>query len=171
MTSAGFEPTSMWFLKFALLWKPQLRSLSRDNCIDFLPLPPPLSPSLSLSLSRGRREACHELDFNRPSSFNFNVSTIEFRRAWFQEPGEINRNFRIQNYSYSSFLLLLLCWRRLHNEKLHSLYRSPNIVRVLWTGHVARMEKNRRALKILSVIHTGNSPLGRPRCRDRKSVV
>ena len=22
-------------------------------------------------------------------------------------------------------------WRRLHNEKLHSLYRSPNIVRVI----------------------------------------
>ena len=37
-------------------------------------------------------------------------------------------------------------WRRLHNEELHSLYRSPNIVRVIksrrltWVGHVARME-------------------------------
>ena len=36
-------------------------------------------------------------------------------------------------------------WRRLHNEELHSLYRSPNIVRVIksrrlrWAGHVARM--------------------------------
>ena len=36
-------------------------------------------------------------------------------------------------------------WRRLHNEGLHSLYRSPNIVRVIksrgfrWAGHVARM--------------------------------
>ena len=34
-------------------------------------------------------------------------------------------------------------WRRLHNEERHSLYRSPNIVRVIksrrlrWTGHVA----------------------------------
>ena len=33
-------------------------------------------------------------------------------------------------------------WRRLHNEQLHSLYRSPNIVRVIksrrlrWAGHV-----------------------------------
>ena len=37
-------------------------------------------------------------------------------------------------------------WRRLHNEEIHSLYRSPNIVRVIkprrlrWAGHVARME-------------------------------
>ena len=34
---------------------------------------------------------------------------------------------------------------RLYNEELHSLYRSPNIVRVIksrrlrWAGHVARM--------------------------------
>ena len=38
-------------------------------------------------------------------------------------------------------------WRRLHNEELHSLYRSPNIVRVIksrrlrWAGHVATMEE------------------------------
>jgi hypothetical protein len=25
-------------------------------------------------------------------------------------------------------------WRRLHNEELHSLYRSPNIVRVIKSG-------------------------------------
>ena len=37
-------------------------------------------------------------------------------------------------------------WRRLQNEKLHSLYRSPNVVRVIksrrlgWAGHVARMK-------------------------------
>ena len=36
-------------------------------------------------------------------------------------------------------------WRRLHNADLHSLYRSPNIVRVIksirlrWTGNVVRM--------------------------------
>ena len=39
-------------------------------------------------------------------------------------------------------------WRRLHIEELHSLYLSPNIVRVIksrrlrWAGHVARMEEN-----------------------------
>jgi len=36
-------------------------------------------------------------------------------------------------------------WRRIHNEKLHSLYYSPNIVRVIksrrlrWAGHVDRI--------------------------------
>ena len=38
-------------------------------------------------------------------------------------------------------------WRRLHNEEVHSLYRSPIIGRVSksrrlrWAGHVARMEE------------------------------
>ena len=42
-------------------------------------------------------------------------------------------------------------WRRLHNEELHSLYLSPNIVRVIksrrlrWAGHVARMEEGSSA--------------------------
>jgi hypothetical protein len=35
-------------------------------------------------------------------------------------------------------------WKRLHNEELHNLYASPNIIWVIksrkmrWTGHVAR---------------------------------
>ena len=44
-------------------------------------------------------------------------------------------------------------WRRLHNEELHSLYRSPNIIRVIRsrslrkTDHVARMGEGRSASK------------------------
>ena len=55
-------------------------------------------------------------------------------------------------------------WRRLHNEELHSLYRSPNIVRVIksrrliWAGHVARMEEGRSAFKILTGKNTGKRP-------------
>ena len=46
-------------------------------------------------------------------------------------------------------------WRRLHNEELHILHRSPNIVRVIksrrlrWAGHVARIEEGGRAFKIV----------------------
>ena len=47
-------------------------------------------------------------------------------------------------------------WRRLHNEEPHSLYRSPNIVRVIksrrlrWTGHVVKMEVVQSAYKVLT---------------------
>ena len=59
----------------------------------------------------------------------------------------------------------------LHNEELHSLCRSPNIVRVIksrrlrWAGHVVRMEEGRSAFKILTGKPTGKRPLGRPRRR------
>ena len=49
-------------------------------------------------------------------------------------------------------------WRRFHNEELHSLYRSHNIVKVIkcrrlrWAGHVGRMEEGRVLSKF------GNSP-------------
>ena len=67
-------------------------------------------------------------------------------------------------------------WRRLHNEELHSLYRPPNIVRVIksrrlkWAGHVARMEEGRSALKFLTDKPTGKRPLGRPRRRWEDNI-
>jgi hypothetical protein len=42
-----------------------------------------------------------------------------------------------------------ISWRKLHNDELHNLYSSPNIVRVIksrrmrWAGHVARMGEER----------------------------
>ena len=62
-------------------------------------------------------------------------------------------------------------WRRLHNEELHSLYRSPNIVRVIksrrmrWAGNVARMEEDRSAFKIVTSKPTGKRLLGMPKRR------
>jgi hypothetical protein len=46
-------------------------------------------------------------------------------------------------------------WRKLHNDELHNLYSSPNIVRVIksrrmrWAGHVACMEKGRGVYRVL----------------------
>jgi hypothetical protein len=40
-------------------------------------------------------------------------------------------------------------WRKLHNEELHNLYSSPDIIRKVksrrmkWAGHVARMGEER----------------------------
>ena len=67
-------------------------------------------------------------------------------------------------------------WRKLHNEELHSLCRSPNLVRMIksrrlrWAGHVARMEEGRSAYKILTNKPTGKRPLGRPRRRWEDNV-
>ena len=66
--------------------------------------------------------------------------------------------------------------RRLHNEELHSLYRSPNIATVIkfrslrWESHVAGMEEGRSAFKILTGNPTGKRPLGRPRHRWEDNI-
>jgi hypothetical protein len=60
-------------------------------------------------------------------------------------------------------------WRKLHNEELHNLYSSPNIIRMVklrrvrWAGHVERMEKKkkRNAYKVLVENPEGKRPLGR----------
>jgi hypothetical protein len=58
-------------------------------------------------------------------------------------------------------------WRKLHNDELHSLHSSPNIVRVIksrrmrWAGHVARMGE--RCLQGFGCKPEGKRPLGRPR--------
>jgi hypothetical protein len=61
--------------------------------------------------------------------------------------------------------------RKLHNEELHNLYSSPNIIRMTksrrmrCTGHVARMGEKRNAYRILVGKPEGKRSLGRPRRR------
>jgi hypothetical protein len=68
-----------------------------------------------------------------------------------------------------------LC-RKLHNDELHSLYSSPNIVRVIksrrmrWAGHVARMGEGRCVCKFLLGRPEGKRPLGRPRRRREDNI-
>jgi hypothetical protein len=67
-------------------------------------------------------------------------------------------------------------WRKLHNDKLHSLYSSRNIVRVMksrrmrWAGHVARMGERRAVYRVLVGRPEGKRPLGRPRCRWEDNI-
>jgi hypothetical protein len=62
-------------------------------------------------------------------------------------------------------------WRKLHNEELHNLYSSPNIIRMMksrrmrWAGHVARRGEKRNACRILVGKPEGKRPLGRSRPR------
>jgi hypothetical protein len=63
-------------------------------------------------------------------------------------------------------------WRKFHNEELHNLYSSPDIIRQVksrrmrWVGHVARMgEEKRKVYKVLVGKPEGKRPLGRPRRR------
>jgi hypothetical protein len=60
-------------------------------------------------------------------------------------------------------------WKKLHNDELHSLYLSLNIVwmiesRVMrWVGHVAHMEEGRGVYRVLVRRPEGKRPLGKPR--------
>jgi hypothetical protein len=60
-------------------------------------------------------------------------------------------------------------WRKLHNDELHSLYSSQNIVRVIksrrmrWAGHMARMGEGRGIYRVLVRKPEGKRSLGRPR--------
>jgi hypothetical protein len=63
-------------------------------------------------------------------------------------------------------------WRNLHNDELHDLYSSPNIVRVIksrrmrWAGHMARMGEGRGVYRVLVGRPEGKRPLGRRRWED-----
>jgi hypothetical protein len=67
-------------------------------------------------------------------------------------------------------------WRKLHTDELHSLYSSPNIVRVIksrrmrWGGHVARMVDGRGVYRVLVGRPESKRPLGRPRRRWEDNI-
>jgi hypothetical protein len=64
----------------------------------------------------------------------------------------------------------------LHNDELHSLHSSPNIVRVIksrrmkWAGHVALMGEGRGAYRVLVGRTEGKRPLGRPKRRWEDNI-
>jgi hypothetical protein len=60
---------------------------------------------------------------------------------------------------------------KLHNQELHNLYSSPNIIRIIKSrrmklaGHVARMGAKMNEYRTLVGKPEGKRPLGRPRHR------
>jgi hypothetical protein len=67
-------------------------------------------------------------------------------------------------------------WRKLHNDELHSLYSSLDIVRVIksrrmrWAGHVARIGEERGVYRVLVGRAEEKRPLGRPRRRWEDNI-
>jgi hypothetical protein len=67
-------------------------------------------------------------------------------------------------------------WRKLHNDELHSLYSSPNIVRVIksrrmrWEGHVTRTGERRGVYSVLVWDARRKRPLGRHRRRWEDNI-
>jgi hypothetical protein len=67
-------------------------------------------------------------------------------------------------------------WRKLHNEELHNLYSSPDIIRQVKSrrmrraGHVERMGEERKVYKVLVGKPEEKKPLGRPRRRWEDGV-
>jgi hypothetical protein len=66
-------------------------------------------------------------------------------------------------------------WRRLHNEELHDLYCSSNIIqiklrRVRLAGHVARMGERRDAYRVLVGKPEGKKQLSRPTRRREDNI-
>jgi hypothetical protein len=66
-------------------------------------------------------------------------------------------------------------WRKLHNEELHNLYSSTNIIRMIeprrmrLAGRVARIEKT-NAYRIYVGKPEGKRPLGRPICTWKNNI-
>jgi hypothetical protein len=62
-------------------------------------------------------------------------------------------------------------WRELHNEELHNLCSSLNIIKMIksrkmrWARHVERLGAKRNAYRILAGKPERKKPLGRPGCR------
>jgi hypothetical protein len=67
-------------------------------------------------------------------------------------------------------------WRKLHNDELHNLYSSPNIVRLIksrrmrWVRRVARMGEGRAVYSVSVGRPEGKRPLGRPRRRWEDNI-
>jgi hypothetical protein len=86
----------------------------------------------------------------------------------------------LRRWIYSNFHLIVSLnsrdgvmggWRKLHNKKLHNLYSSPSIIRIIksrrmsWAGHVARVGEKRNVYRLLIGKPEGKRPLGRLRRR------
>jgi hypothetical protein len=87
---------------------------------------------------------------------------MEEQRLRVSENRVLRRIFGPKREEYGS-------WRKLHNDEIHGLYSSQNIVKVIksrkmrWAGHVALMREERGVYGVLIGRPEGKRQLGRPR--------
>jgi hypothetical protein len=68
-------------------------------------------------------------------------------------------------------------WRIKYSNELYSLYKDPDIVKVIkvarirWLGHLVRMEENSPCKKITFSQHEGSQEKGRPKLRCLDNVL
>jgi hypothetical protein len=67
-------------------------------------------------------------------------------------------------------------WKKLCNEELHSMYSSPNVIRMIksrrmrWAGHVTHMKEKRNAYSDFLIKPDGKRAMGRSRCRWENNI-
>jgi hypothetical protein len=60
-------------------------------------------------------------------------------------------------------------WRKLHNERMHNLYSSPSVIRIIksrrmrWAEHAERMGQKRNVYRLFVGKPEEKRPLGRSR--------
>jgi hypothetical protein len=91
-------------------------------------------------------------------------------KSWFLTLKEEHRlrvfeNRVLRRISGSKRVQIIRDWRKLNNPKLHNLYSSPNIIRMMKSrriqlaGHVARMGQKMHACSVLVRKPEGKRPL------------
>jgi hypothetical protein len=98
--------------------------------------------------------------------------------TWFNTPVRVSENRVLRTVFGPKRQEVAGGWRRLHNEELHNLYTSSNIIRMIksrrlrWAGLVARMGEGRGVFRVLVGRPEGKRPLEKPRHRwDLRETV
>jgi hypothetical protein len=127
----------------------------------------------------------HGITIQKTLAWNILTSCLlSFKSAYCRHLEWVELNFHVpirlmDLYSCRSILMFLLVQNflssrlitKLHNDELHSLYSSPNIVRRMrWAGHVARMGEGRGVYRVLVGRSEGKRPLGRPRRKWEENI-
>jgi hypothetical protein len=87
------------------------------------------------------------------------IYRISFSRGQQHEDLFTNLRLRLRRIFGPKRNEVIRDWRKLHNEELHNLYSSPNVIRMV------KSRRMRRARYILVGKPEGRRPLGRPRRR------